>query len=365
MNEKHFGFGETTKKVTIESTKEVENMVKKAETLTSLDELNMPKRTKTYLMSKFNNSLNEILWHGRNMSYIYTYCPEAAKKSKKSTLELIAALDEAGYVRHDINPGRSFCVNRLYRMVFYGIVDAVAAPVDVNELNIRFIEKVDDDEAIPHIDYRLGNERYEALSNPTDGQLETVKKSLETCLLEREYKILTYWLGFEDGELHTLEQAGERFCITRERVHQIEVKALRKLRCGNVLPAIISSDKQRAEMAALIEELKELMEDPAFKKEAEIKQRLSNISKMPFTHAAEAAKYVGGGVLNFSSGIEELELSVRAYHCLKRSGINTIKDVIELPKEDWSRIRSLGSRAMKEVEDRVRAAGYEDFSISA
>ena len=42
-------------KTTFRTTKEVENMVKKAENLKSLDELNMSKRAKTYLMSKFNS----------------------------------------------------------------------------------------------------------------------------------------------------------------------------------------------------------------------------------------------------------------------------------------------------------------------
>jgi RNA polymerase primary sigma factor len=63
------------------------------------------------------------------------------------------------------------------------------------------------------------------------GQLlkEQVKDMLG-ALTEREQKILKLRFGLEDGKSHTLEEVGQEFAVTRERIRQIEAKALAKLR---------------------------------------------------------------------------------------------------------------------------------------
>ena len=49
-------------------------------------------------------------------------------------------------------------------------------------------------------------------------------------LTEREQKVLKLRFGLEDGRARTLEEVGKKFDVTRERIRQIEAKALRKLR---------------------------------------------------------------------------------------------------------------------------------------
>lgn len=49
-------------------------------------------------------------------------------------------------------------------------------------------------------------------------------------LTPREEKVLRLRFGLEDGRPHTLEEVGKEFDVTRERIRQIEAKALRKLR---------------------------------------------------------------------------------------------------------------------------------------
>ena len=49
-------------------------------------------------------------------------------------------------------------------------------------------------------------------------------------LSPREERIIRMRFGFEDGNPHTLEEVGRVFAVTRERIRQIEAKALRKLR---------------------------------------------------------------------------------------------------------------------------------------
>lgn len=58
---------------------------------------------------------------------------------------------------------------------------------------------------------------------------EQVEEVLGT-LTEREQKVLTLRFGLEDGRARTLEEVGKEFNVTRERIRQIEAKALRKLR---------------------------------------------------------------------------------------------------------------------------------------
>ena len=59
--------------------------------------------------------------------------------------------------------------------------------------------------------------------------MEQTSSVLKT-LTPREEKIIKMRFGFEDGSEHTLEQVGQTFAVTRERIRQIEAKALRKLR---------------------------------------------------------------------------------------------------------------------------------------
>lgn len=61
----------------------------------------------------------------------------------------------------------------------------------------------------------------------------SLKEQLETvldALTEREAKVISLRFGLRDGNEHTLEEVGQKFQVTRERIRQIEAKALRKLK---------------------------------------------------------------------------------------------------------------------------------------
>ncbi len=76
--------------------------------------------------------------------------------------------------------------------------------------------------------------RDENVPIPADAAAFTLlKEQLEEVLgtlTEREQKVLTLRFGLEDGRARTLEEVGKEFNVTRERIRQIEAKALRKLR---------------------------------------------------------------------------------------------------------------------------------------
>ena len=55
--------------------------------------------------------------------------------------------------------------------------------------------------------------------------------------------------------------------------------------------------------------------------------------------------------------IEELDLSVRAYNCLKRAGINTVAELVQRNQEDMMKVRNLGKKSLEEVEQKLIALG--------
>ncbi|MBZ9637078.1 DNA-directed RNA polymerase subunit alpha [Clostridium sp. FP1] len=53
--------------------------------------------------------------------------------------------------------------------------------------------------------------------------------------------------------------------------------------------------------------------------------------------------------------IEELDLSVRSYNCLKRAGINTVQELTERSMDDMMKVRNLGKKSLEEVEQKLQA----------
>ena len=55
--------------------------------------------------------------------------------------------------------------------------------------------------------------------------------------------------------------------------------------------------------------------------------------------------------------IEELDLSVRSYNCLKRAGINTVEELIRKDEEEMMKVRNLGRKSLEEVQQKLAAFG--------
>ena len=64
---------------------------------------------------------------------------------------------------------------------------------------------------------------------------------------------------------------------------------------------------------------------------------------------------VSPNVMNGS--IDDLELTVRSYNCLKRAGISTIKELTERTEEEMSRVRNLGKKSLKEIKEKLTELG--------
>lgn len=56
--------------------------------------------------------------------------------------------------------------------------------------------------------------------------------------------------------------------------------------------------------------------------------------------------------------IEDLDLSVRSYNCLKRAGINSLEEIIERTEEELFKIRNLGRKNLEEIECKINGLGF-------
>lgn len=118
--------------------------------------------------------------------------------------------------------------------------EEVAMEMEVPVEKVREIIKVSQEPASLEApvgeeeDSRLGDFIQDASASPTDQATHAllkdhIREMLET-LSPREAKVLEYRFGLEDGKQRTLEEVGREFGVTRERIRQIEAKAIRKLR---------------------------------------------------------------------------------------------------------------------------------------
>ena len=100
---------------------------------------------------------------------------------------------------------------------------------DITSLDASVGRDGDDDESV------LGDfiEDEDAASPEDSAANQLLKEQVQdilSVLTDREQKILKMRFGLEDGKSHTLEEVGQEFSVTRERIRQIEAKALAKLR---------------------------------------------------------------------------------------------------------------------------------------
>jgi RNA polymerase primary sigma factor len=119
--------------------------------------------------------------------------------------------------------------------------EEIAAEMGVDVEKVQHIQKISQE--VLSIEAPVGDEEDSTLSDfipdeknaPPDqtvarSLLKDLIKEIMIDLSEREQKILNMRFGLEDGVSHTLEEVGKTFGVTRERIRQIEAKALEKVR---------------------------------------------------------------------------------------------------------------------------------------
>ena len=122
--------------------------------------------------------------------------------------------------------------------------DEIAAALDMPVDRVREIMRIAQDPV--SLETPIGEEEDSHLGDfipdenapePTEAASQVLLKEqinqVLSTLTEREEKVLRLRFGLEDGRSRTLEEVGQMFNVTRERIRQIEAKALRKLRHPN------------------------------------------------------------------------------------------------------------------------------------
>lgn len=119
--------------------------------------------------------------------------------------------------------------------------EEIAKEMNISEEKVREIQKIAQEPVSLETpigeeeDSHLGDfiEDQEARAPAEEASYTMLREQLDevlTTLTDREQKVLRLRFGLDDGRARTLEEVGQRFGVTRERIRQIEAKTLRKLR---------------------------------------------------------------------------------------------------------------------------------------
>jgi len=166
---------------------------------------------------------------------------------------------------------------------------------------------------------------------------DNLKYVMQT-LTDREQKIIR----LRDIEGYTLEAVAERLQVTRERIRQIESKAIRKIRHPFRMK-MLQRGKKLTEWQLEINEL----ESKLIKKKDELIYQLNHPEEI---------------IIDIKDDYDlkelyKLNLSVRTYNCLSRGGYKTLGELRDVSYDDLMRVRSLGKKSIKEIESMLKEYG--------
>lgn len=185
---------------------------------------------------------------------------------------------------------------------------------------------------------------------PTD-IAKTIEWLLDNKLTEREAKVIRS--RYEDAM--TLVETGHELGVTGNRIAQIEAKAIHKLRRANGwlrfgrnhwIPIMRIQKNIEAEAEIAIKHRVMVSLDDRM---SSLRKYIQDAIKMEAKEHAQAHP---------DMSIQELDLSVRAYNCLKRAGIDTLDDIRHLTEADLMNIRNLGVGGVREIKNKIKGYGF-------
>lgn len=170
--------------------------------------------------------------------------------------------------------------------------------------------------------------------------------------------------GLKGKQKHTLKAAGESANVSSAAIHTKEVVALRRLQHPSRIKHLRKfsrtylEDRLKSEAvlrqrnSILIEENEKLEEE-----NGKLRQIIHQIHTliapvMPSTMPLSEVEVVPSDV-----GVDELELSVRAFYCLKNSGIRTLGELIQMRETDLLKMKNFGRKSLREIKEILSEKG--------
>ena len=195
----------------------------------------------------------------------------------------------------------------------------------------------------------IGFEIYQKCSEET---IENVLNNLQSFLQPRLASCIT--LRYKQYE--TLDEIGRAYGTTRERIRQLCCKALYIIKHH-----LLSYEKTEWEKKKL-EEVRDIAERQE-KELTEYREKALAFLKEYGIFGSEQ-ELAFGKVVNMNGQpiiengkIEDLDLSVRSYNCLRRARVESIKDLCNMTESDLMKVRNLGRKSFKEIIDKLEERG--------
>lgn len=190
----------------------------------------------------------------------------------------------------------------------------------------------------------------------SEDQIAGINSAMDE-LTEREKDSVLF--NLRDGM--TLEKSGSIHGVTRELERQILGKALRRLRAPHMKALMMygkEGSKERSRLAKFRQELE--IEAAEF---AELKSKIE-AEKANISDILRSSVEVPDDKKDRQLPIEEMDLSVRSYNCLKRSGCKTLGDVMDLVESGkLINVRNLGRKSAEEILGKIFEITHKRYTV--
>lgn len=199
------------------------------------------------------------------------------------------------------------------------------------------------------------------------GQMLGDRGALEIAMVlsnlsDREAEVLRY--RYQKNK--TYEDLTKVFGIGRERIRQIEAKALRRMRkpvvtrllrmgANGWLKDLVESEAKRIAEERIPKQVHQILTERLAWAEEKQNEKEAELLRLARDGEMEDPKVI----LAENITVEEMELSVRSYNCIKRAGMNTAADIIAKTYEEMSEVRNLGRKSLEEIILKLKELGFE------